>query len=99
MAGRSNIAPDDGRGLAQRVDREPGPRDRQIRRDVLRSGLFEEVDESWQLPLFLLELEPELAADPQVVGTTDFTPCPSGPAGAKTRMNTTLLSVLGRSRR
>ncbi|MCA1700238.1 MAG: hypothetical protein LC790_15585 [Actinobacteria bacterium] len=46
------------------VDREPCPRDRQIDGDALRSGLLEEVNESFQQPPLLLELGAELATDP-----------------------------------
>jgi hypothetical protein len=50
-----------------RVDRQPGPRQRQFCRDPLGAGVLEEADEVLKQPLVCLELKPEPAADRQVV--------------------------------
>jgi hypothetical protein len=50
-----------------RVDRQPRPHQRELGRDPDRAGPLEERDELLEQPLVGGELEPEPAADPQIV--------------------------------
>ena len=71
------------------VDWQPGPHQRQLGRDPFRARLLQEVDEVLKQPLVGFELEPDTAADPQIVlerlAKRDHAAPPSGHGRASRR--------------